>query len=134
MLEATLTVAPTPEGFDLTLAVENVESDPVTLAFRDGQRAEFVAERAGAEPGGLGTETEGSGRETGGEEAVWHWSEGRMFTMALGSEELPPGESVTETATWSDPEPGEYAVRAWLTTDDARVRDESESETIVVVD
>ncbi|QLG27207.1 hypothetical protein HUG10_06475 [Halorarum halophilum] len=133
MLEATLTVAPTPEGFDLTLAVENVGSDRVTLAFRDGQRAEFVADRTGSENGGTGAGTEGNGRGAGDEEAVWHWSEGRMFTMALGAEELGPGESVTETATWSDPAPGEYAVRAWLTTEDDGVRRESEAETVVVV-
>ena len=134
MLEATLTVAPTTEGFDLTLAVENVGGEGVTLAFRDGQRAEFVAERTGSKPGGTGTETEGQGRGAGGEGTAWRWGEGRMFTMALGSEEVPPGESVTETATWSDPAPGEYAVRAWLTADDGEIREESTAETVVVVD
>ena len=113
MLDATLSVAPTPGGFDLTLSVENAGADPVTLSFRDGQRAEFVAERTG---------------EDGGE--PWRWSDDRAFAMALGTEELAPGGSIERTAIWPDPEPGEYAVRAWLTATDAS----ASAETVLVVD
>lgn len=117
MLDASLAVEPSSEGFDLTLTVENAGTDTVALQFSDGQRAEFVAERTGSD----------------GEE-VWRWSEGRMFTMALGVEELPPGESVNHAATWPDPAPGEYDVRAWLATNDADVQTGSEAETVLVVE
>ena len=96
MLDATLAVT-TDEDAAFTLTVENVGSDAVSLSFRDGQRAEFVAER------------------TDRNEAVWRWSDGRMFSMAVESEELAPGASTTCEATWTDPPSGDYVARAWLT-------------------
>ncbi|QLG62151.1 BsuPI-related putative proteinase inhibitor [Halorarum salinum] len=114
MLDSTLTVTPTPDGFDLTLAVENAGGDAVELPFSDGQRAEFVAER--------------------GDEEVWRWSDDRGFTMALGSEELAPGEAVSYDATFPSPDAGEYEVRAWLTTTDADARAESAATTTLVVE
>ncbi|ESP88078.1 BsuPI-related putative proteinase inhibitor [Candidatus Halobonum tyrrellensis] len=95
MLDATLTVEPGEAGLALRLTVENTGDGPVSLSFSDGQRAEFVVERP-----------------DGGE--VWRWSEGRSFTMALGNEELRPGETREFEATWEGAESGEYVVRGWL--------------------
>lgn len=96
MLDATLTVEPTKSGVTLGLTVENAGDEPVELSFPDGQRAEFVAERAG------------DGEET------WRWSAGRTFAMALGHERLEPGGTATFEAAWDDPDGGEYVVRGWL--------------------
>ena len=124
MLDATLTVAPTPEGFELTLTVENAGGDPVTLSFSDGQRAEFAAELTD------GTGGDDDGTAGGDDDEGWRWGAGRAFSMALGAEELTPGESFVRTATWPDPDPGEYEVRAWLTATDA----DASASTVVVVD
>ncbi|MGH7483032.1 MAG: BsuPI-related putative proteinase inhibitor [Longimicrobiales bacterium] len=65
----------------LTLSVTNASGSAVELDFRSGQRYDFVVRTmAGAE--------------------VWRWSEGRMFTQALGRETLAPGETLTYSATW----------------------------------
>ena len=99
MLDATLAVT-TDEDAAFTLTVENAGSDAVSLSFRDGQRAEFVAE------------------PTDGGEAVWRWSDGRMFSMTVESEELAPGGSTTYEATWTNPPSGDYVARAWLMASD----------------
>ncbi|WP_277555612.1 BsuPI-related putative proteinase inhibitor [Halobaculum limi] len=99
-LDATLTVAPTDDGLSLSLTVENAGTDAVDLSFSDGQRAEFVA------------------RDAAHGEVVWRWSDGRMFTMALGSETLAAGESATYEGTWESPPAGEYEVTASLATGD----------------
>ena len=96
MLDATLTAEPTEAEVTLRLTVENTGDGPVSLSFSDGQRAEFVAERADDR------------------QEVWRWSEGRTFAMALGNEELRPGETDTFEGTWEKPEGGEYVVRGWL--------------------
>ncbi|MFC7096325.1 BsuPI-related putative proteinase inhibitor [Halobaculum marinum] len=111
-LTATLTVAPTDVGLELTLTVENAGSAAVDLSFSDGQRAEFVAVDAdGAE--------------------VWRWSEGRAFAMMLGSETLAPGESVAYDGTWASTPAGEYEVTGSLAATDA---DASASMSVVVPD
>ncbi|MFB6268467.1 MAG: BsuPI-related putative proteinase inhibitor [Halobacterium sp.] len=106
MLDATLSASESDGDVDLALTVENTGDDPVTLSFRDGQRAEYVAERA-------------DGSE------VWRYSDGRGFTMALGTEELAPGDTVTYEATWHDPPSGDYTVRAWVVAADADAADET---------
>lgn len=98
VLDASLTAESTTEGVELQLTAGNEGDDAVTLSFRDAQRAEFVATD---------------------DQEVWRWSDGRMFTMATGSETLEPGEDVSIDATWPDPPSGEYEVRAWLTAEDA---------------
>ncbi|WP_411963094.1 BsuPI-related putative proteinase inhibitor [Haloferax sp. YSMS24] len=109
-LDATLTVAPSADGVSLTLTVENAGGEPIDLSFADGQRAEFVAID-----------------ETGAE--VWRWSDGRAFSMALGSETLAPGGSVTYGAEWPSPPAGEYEVTGSLAATDA---DASATMTVVV--
>lgn len=98
VLDASLTAESTTEGVELQLTVANEGDDAVTLSFRDAQRAEFVATD---------------------DQEVWRWSDGRMFTMATGSETLEPGEDISIEAVWPDPPAGEYVVRAWLTAEDA---------------
>ena len=109
-LDATLTVAPMADGVSLTLTVTNAGAGSVTLSFSDGQRAEFVA-------------ADGDGVE------VWRWSDGRAFSMALGSETLAPGESVAYEAEWPSPPAGEHEVTASLAARDA---DASATMTVVV--
>ncbi|WP_435064740.1 BsuPI-related putative proteinase inhibitor [Halobaculum sp. EA56] len=111
-LDATLTVAPTDDGLALTLTVENAGTGTADLSFADGQRAEFVA-------------VDADGRE------VWRWSEGRLFTTALGSETLAPGDAAEYGAEWPSPPPGEYEVTGSLAATDA---DAEASMTVVVPD
>ncbi|KAB1188753.1 MULTISPECIES: BsuPI-related putative proteinase inhibitor [Haloferax] len=99
-LDATLTVAPVADGVSLTLTVENQGQASLDLSFANGQRAEFVA-----------VDDDGS--------EVWRWSDGRAFSMALGSETLAPGESVAYEAEWSSPPTGEYEVTGSLAASDA---------------
>lgn len=94
MLDTTLTVTMTDPGLRLTLTVENAGPDSVEVTFPSGQRVEFLAIRDG--------------------ETVWRWSEGRMFTQALSTARLDPGESVEFDGEWHDPPTGEFTVRGEL--------------------
>lgn len=105
MLEATLDATPDADGVALTLTVENTGEDPVEMTFRDGQRAEFVARSDGDE--------------------VWRWSDGRMFTQAISTAEVDPGETVAFEAGWSDPAPGEYTLHGWIAAQDIDARDDT---------
>lgn len=78
----------------LEFRVTNAGDRPVELEFRSGQPAEFVVTSDGEE--------------------VWRWSNGRMFTQALWSETVAPGDSVTYDGRWDDPAPGEYEAIATL--------------------
>ncbi|GAB6877844.1 hypothetical protein JCM17823_01180 [Halorubrum gandharaense] len=122
MLDATLSAAPTADGdaVDLALTVTNAGADPVSLSFRTGQRADFVARAVGdGGGGGRGDGTAGTaGTDT---DPVWRYGEGRMFTQVLGSETLDPGESTTYIATWSNPPAGAYEVEGELAASDADV-------------
>jgi len=110
MLDAALATADGDEGVDLALTVTNEGDDPVTLRFRTGQRADFAAyEGVDAEPGDA---------EPGDDDPVWRHGEGRVFTQALGTETLGPGESATYEGTWPDPPPGEFRVVGSLTAED----------------
>ena len=77
-----------------TFTVENAGDDPVILSFRDACTADFAV---------LDGETE-----------RWRWSRGRMFTQALQSESLDPGESVTYEGEWQNPEAGTHTAVATL--------------------
>lgn len=100
MFDATLSATVTGDDVDLALTLENTGGESRTLSFRSGQRAEFVAERPESS------------------EEVWRYSDTQLFTMALASEEFPPGETATYTATWPDAPSGQYRVRAWTVADD----------------
>lgn len=75
-------------------SVENTGTKPVELTFRSGKRADVVVSEDGVE--------------------VWRWSRGRLFTQALRTEALAPGESVTQEMTWDDPRTGEYTAEGSL--------------------
>lgn len=92
-LDCTLEIEREEGAVRFAVTVENAGSEPVELTFSDGQTVEVV----------VGEESE----------PVWQYSAGRMFTQALRTEPLSPGEQLVESVTWSDSEPGEYTVRAW---------------------
>jgi hypothetical protein len=106
MLSTTLSVDLTDDDVQFSLAVENAGDESVTLSFRNGMRADFAVRD--------------------GDEVVWRWSEGRMFTQALGSETIDPGETRSFGATWEDPEPGGYTVVGELAADDHDATAETE--------
>ncbi|WP_424015469.1 BsuPI-related putative proteinase inhibitor [Halorubrum xinjiangense] len=120
MLEAALAATESDDGVALSLRIENAGSEPVTLDFRTGQRAEFTAYPA--DEGTAGTAAD----ET---DPVWRYGEGRMYTQALGSETIGPGEAVGYEGTWRDPASGTYRIVGEATATDHDVR----AETVVAV-
>ena len=109
MIDAALATAESDEGVDLALTVTNGGEDPVTLRFRTGQRADFAAYE-GVEGDLVAGDIDG--------DPVWRHGEGRVFTQALGTETLGPGESATYGGTWRDPPAGEYRVVGTLTAEE----------------
>jgi len=100
----------------LSLRIENGGSEPVTLRFRTGQRAEVTAYPAD--------------ESTDSPDPVWRYGADRMFTQALGSETLAPGESVSHEATWRDPPAGTYRIVGEAAATDRDVR----ADTVVTVE
>jgi hypothetical protein len=92
-LDATLATT-VDDGVTFQFRVRNASDAPVELTFRSGQ----VADAAVFE----------------GDQEVWRWSDGRLFTQALTAQTLAPGETMTEQFTWSAPTPGAYTARAAL--------------------
>jgi len=95
-LDATLD-ATVEDGVDFEFAVRNAGDEPIELQFSSGQVADLTIHD--------------------GEAAVWCWSDDRLFTQALWSRTLPPGEALTEQFTWEQPRPGTYTARATLAAD-----------------
>lgn len=130
MLDAALAIDAADGGVDLALTVRNDGDAPETLRFRTGQRADFAAYRTdggdGEAEGGDGCDTAGGGvvdddvadADTVDGDPVWRYGTGRMFTQALGSETLEPGESATYKATWTDPPPGRYRIVGEVTAEE----------------
>ncbi|MFL5507755.1 MAG: BsuPI-related putative proteinase inhibitor [Gemmatimonadales bacterium] len=81
-LQAYLTATATASLVTLELRVTNPRTEPVTLQFSSGQQYDFRVRRLD------GT-------------VVWVWSADKLFTAALTSRTLGPGETVTYTATWT---------------------------------
>lgn len=79
---------------NFVFTVENGGTNPVELEFRSGKVADIVVYED--------------------ETKVWRWSDDKMFTQALGTETLEPGQSFTHEVTWEDPSPGEYVAEASL--------------------
>jgi len=92
-LDATLTADVDAAAAEFTLAVTNTGSTPVTLQFPSSRVAEFVVV---------------------GDTVVWRSSNSQFVTQALWNEEVGPGETLTETATWARPISGSYTVEATL--------------------
>lgn len=80
-LAASFGIQPTADSVAFVLAVTNSTQAPVALEFRSGQSYDFaVADDAGHE--------------------VWRWSAERMFTQALRTETLAPGQTLTWREVW----------------------------------
>lgn len=79
--------------------VTNAGDSSVEVTFTSGQTADVVI------------------YEAGGDEEVWRWSDGRMFTQAMETMALEPGAEFHKSYTWKTPESGEYRVRATLNAD-----------------
>lgn len=87
----------------LTLTVTNPARSPVTLEFSSGQKYDFEVRRAG--------------------QVVWRWAADRMFTQALTSLTLGPGERLSFSERWNQKDnqgqqvpAGTYEAVATLTT------------------
>lgn len=93
-LDSRLDVTADETAVEFVLVVTNMGSSPVELAFRSGQTADFVVIDDGER---------------------WRWSDDRMFSQAVRSRVLAPGESLTERVRWDDPQSGRYAVESTLT-------------------
>jgi hypothetical protein len=116
MLDAALAATETDDGVRLSLRIENAGSEPVTLDFRTGQRAEFTAYPA--DDGAVGSAADRP-------DPVWRYGAGRLFTQALGSETIGPGEAVGYEGTWRDPPAGTYRIVGEATATDRDVRAET---------
>lgn len=109
-IAVTLQIAlnPARRGTIVTFSLTARNTTPVTqtLRFASGQSFEITATPEAAKSG----------------EAVWHWSHGKIFTQALRSEKLAPGQAKTWTATWNQSDDngaslprGKYTITAWIT-------------------
>lgn len=93
-LDGNLAVTVDSTAVEFVFTVENADSEAVDLEFRSGKMTDVIVSKAGVE--------------------VWSWSEGQMFTQAMQTETLVPGESFTHEMIWNDPPPGEYTAAASL--------------------
>ena len=93
MISGDLTVE-TDDTVRFVFVVENTGDDPAQLTFRDGGHADCAV--------------------YDGDEEVWRWSAGRMFTQAIEHQTVEPGETLQFGFEWDVPEPGEYTARAEL--------------------
>lgn len=92
-LEATLTVTVT-DAATFQFQVENTGDSPVDLQFSSGKQADIAVSADGEER--------------------WRWSEGLMFTQALQTRTLAPGETFEQEFVWEAPPDGEYSATATL--------------------
>lgn len=84
----------TAGGVEFAFTVTNASPEAVTLSFPSGQVVDVAVLDDGKE--------------------LWRWSDDRVFTQAIGSETLEPGESFVASVTWEDPRPGTYTAVASL--------------------
>lgn len=96
----TLTVAVTPssvkKGETVNLALMLAANQPVELQFRSGQRFDFeIADASGS--------------------VIWKWSEGQMFTQALGTEQMEEGDERRYDASWEATHTGTLEVTGRVT-------------------
>ncbi len=90
ILTPSAAIAATGEPIGMTLSVTSRARKPVDLRFRSGQRYDF-------------TIRDGNGK------VVWRWSDGRVFTQALGRETIEPGTTLAWKETFSGTlDPGLY--------------------------
>jgi len=81
-----------------TFRVTNRGEQPAELTFRSGRDGDVAVSRDGEE--------------------VWRWSDGRMFTQAVRTATLAPGDTYGAEYEWTEPAPGDYTAVASLAVDD----------------
>ena len=91
------------EPIELTLALMNGDSQPLTLRFMTAQRYDFtIHDRRGQQ--------------------VWRWSAERFFAQVLGEETIPPGNALSYRVTVRQSFPaGQYTVTGVIPTAEGRV-------------
>ena len=82
-LVASLSVEPTAESVRFLLQVTNATQSPLALQFSSGQSYDFAVSDGGT--------------------SVWTWSADKMFTQALRSVTLAPGETRSFEERWRPP-------------------------------
>ncbi len=105
-LESRLRIQQHPGEVRFTLIVRNQGTEPVALEFKSGQHVEVTVAAEDAE--------------------IWRWSDGRMFTQSLETEQLDPDEAVRYPCTWDTPSPGQYRVTAELTATNASLTERTD--------
>ncbi len=93
-LDGHLDVTASDDSVQFTFTVTNAETEQVEMAFPSGKIADIAVSKSGEE--------------------VWRWSAGRMFTQAIETVLLAPGESFTREMAWESPQPGDYTAAASL--------------------
>lgn len=106
-LVSTLQVQTRPDSVHFVLQVTNTGEAPVELTFPSGQSFDFVVLDDGRE--------------------VWRWSADRMFTQAIRTEALAPGETRAYEAAWDPPAglSGDFVARAHLTAQEHRAEQQA---------
>lgn len=94
-LSGTLEAAVTTD-VEFQFIIRNQTSDTVDLRFQSGQTADLIA------------------YEVDSSTEVWRWSDGRMFTQARHTVQIPPGETCHWIYEWPHPPSGHYRVIAAL--------------------
>jgi hypothetical protein len=100
MLDAALNVT-VGEGVIFEFTVTNAGHDPVEVTFRDAGKADFVVYE--------------------GDEAVWRWSDEKVFAQMIQTARFEPGEEAVFEEAWPDPRPGDYTAEATLRVREADV-------------
>jgi len=100
-LTGSLDATATDHGVEFTFDVRNEGDGDVELTFSDARKADVVVRD--------------------GDEAVWRYSEGRMFAQMIQQATLGGGEVETFQVVWEDPEPGDYEAVATLAARNADV-------------
>lgn len=94
ILDATLDITVERTGVTFAFGITNPGTEPIDLTFRTGMVADVAVYQDGVE--------------------VWRWSDGRMFTQAIETQTLAPGETLVFEANWDDSSPGSYTAEASL--------------------
>jgi len=107
-LESKLDINVTPGEVHLALRVTNVGGKRAELNFPNGKSYDFAV-------------TDSTGLE------VWRWAKGRMFTQGVQNKQLPAGDALRVSETWSDaPKPGRYTAIATLNSSNYPVEQRAE--------
>ena len=80
MLASSLQVEVNAQDVRLVFHITNTSNQPIVLEFNSGQRYDFAVHSGGRE--------------------LWRWSADRMFTQALGTETIAPGETLRYSERW----------------------------------